>query len=143
MGGLDNDWFMDVARDAEKSERARQARENEERARLKREEYEQAQLKLEQERAERRAKMAKSPAEVRAAAAAFGVTPEPLPPGGAQQPRADQFDPMSAEQGLQAILRHIRKAGTPDQILAAGGEWITRVTIAIGDVTRAAMPDDD
>lgn len=53
------------------------------------------------------------------------------------------FDPMSAEQGLQAIIRTIRNAGTPEQIIAAGGEWITRVTIAISDETRKAVSESE
>lgn len=157
MAGRDN-WFENLAKEAEASERAQEARERAER--LKR--YEEAAERTEIERLARlaRATPPPRPGEARIAASIFeevasGAAPPlgsgPNPWGGIsggiytsggvtgsmRPPKPEPAKPTPT-QGLDAIIEEIAKAGDADAVFKAGGDWITRITNAITDVIKQA-----
>lgn len=166
----EDDWFAKAAREAEASERGRAARERAEQVERENRLWER-ERKITLARREAALKAATPPprpAEAAAAAALFeavaagkvplstGTSPSyraPRPghpyysPGGAigladsMRPPASRFPSPTPEQGLEAILKAIRKAGDADAVFKAGGEWISKITNAITEVIREA--DDE
>ena len=140
-----DDWFEEAARAASRSVRKSEL-ENLHRQR------EEAVAKRKKER-----DAAASSAAARRAAAAFeavtmGAIPavDPSPSGvyspGGGPPRAARrvtggivtnpnAIPATAEQGLQAILREIKKEQDPDKRFTLAGEWLMKITNGISELT--------
>jgi len=50
--------------------------------------------------------------------------------------------PITAEQGLNAIIAAVAGAGDADAVMKAGGEWMTRVTNKITEAIRNADTEE-
>lgn len=168
----DNDWFAQAAVEAERSKVAKIAARSEAERAEKRRMDELIEEKRKQERAIHATNPteAHKAAAVFTAVAEGAISPTvnagnpPFSTGGGIPPRkvkggifgtvpdgawngkaeaAPHIGNLSPEAALGVILDHVRRAGSPEKVFAATGEWMGKVTNALSTIARASMPDEE
>ena len=161
-----DDWFMEGAKEAEKTEAARRARVKAGREQANRDlgvrqgqERDALRRRVEMERARMAAASRKSPGEVAAAKNAFsavgptGVVVDSTPslPTYSPPPSNPYYDQQAAgrvsrnytptpDGALDIILEHVRRADDP---YAEAGRWMTTVTQALTGIAQAALEAEE